>query len=116
MSIFKDIDREKTLVAAVMDPNVTDGVGPMVMRLVPKLKTMLDNLRYNGRVRVLEPTDDPDAPTSYNPNALNGGDDGDKGCTFVPHREHPRADVHQRPGCFRGCIVFKARKQGCFNV
>lgn len=50
VSIFKDIDHEKTIIAAIMDPDITDGVGPMCIRLVPRLKEMTDNLRYTGKV------------------------------------------------------------------
>lgn len=59
VSIFKDIEHEKTMIAAVMDPNIPNGVGPMLIRLVPKIKTMLDNLRYTGRVRILRSVEDP---------------------------------------------------------
>ena len=75
VSIFKEIEHEKTMIAAVMDPNIEDGVGPMLIRLVPKIKTMFNNLRYTGKVRILEHVEDPGARPRFQP---NGGKKGEE--------------------------------------
>lgn len=72
VSIFKDISHEKTIIAAVMDPSIPNGVGPMLMRLPPRLKTMIDGLRYTGKVRFLESGADTDTSSVYAP--PKGGD------------------------------------------
>lgn len=50
VSIFKEIEHEKIMIAAVMNPAVENGVGPMLMRISPKIKTMLKNLTYTGKI------------------------------------------------------------------
>lgn len=51
ISIFKDIDASKTIVAAVMDPSVRRGVGPMLFRLLPALDTAMSTMTYTGDLR-----------------------------------------------------------------
>lgn len=51
ISIFKDIDASKTIVAAVMNPSVSRGVGPMMLKLLPALDTAMGTMTYTGDLR-----------------------------------------------------------------
>lgn len=69
VSIFKDIDASKTIVAAVMNPSVTSGVGSMMFRLLPVMGTAMGTMTYTGDLRNVT-SNAPDEEThGFNPNA-----------------------------------------------
>lgn len=66
ISIFKDIDASKTIIAAVMNPSVNRGVGSMMFRLLPVLGTAMGTMTYTGDLRnvIITPLEE---GSKYNP-------------------------------------------------
>lgn len=59
VSIFKDLDPNKTLISSVMYRGVENGVGRMMVDLLPVLEREAGDFMYRGRVRIGPPSKHP---------------------------------------------------------
>lgn len=59
VSIFKNLDPGKTLISSIMSREVENGIGKMMVDLLPILETSSGDFMYKGKIRIGPPSKNP---------------------------------------------------------